>query len=79
MELLTKLNEFLATIAPGSKTLIATLVMTVVSLYANTKGFSAEELQAWLSEGIAHVNTLIVLLGAMVAWFRQIGKITDVK
>lgn len=77
MEIIEKINEFVAGIAPGMKTLLSTLVMTVVSLYASTKGFSAEELQAWIEQGLVHVNTVIVLLGTITAWFRQLGKITD--
>mgnify|MGYP000577901734 CR=1 FL=1 len=79
MELLTKFNEFVAGFAPGLKTNLNTLILVVVSLYASTKGLDAEALTAWVNEGLASVNSLIVLLGGLSVWFRKLAVITETK
>jgi len=86
MELLTKLNDYwakfsslIASIKTGSKTYYGISIQVIVGIVATTKGLDQAELQAWFDAGLIHANNLIVLIGAITAWFRKLGKITDVK
>lgn len=75
--MLDRLNKFMAKIASGYKTFMASGLLTFVSVYANTKGFDVEAIQLWLENFYANINSLIVLLGGAVVWFRQLGKRSD--
>ena len=72
--MIESINNFMSKIASGYKTFVASGVLTFVSVYANTKGFDVEQIQLWVESGFNHVNNLIIALGALVIWFRQLGK-----
>ncbi len=63
----------------GKKTNTTIALWMVLVTYGESKGFDMEAIKQWAIQFYTHIESLYLLLGTAAIWFRQMGKMKEVK